>query len=311
MRKIDKIALVDAVLSGADAERVPFSVWHHFPPGACSGKACADAHVAHYRKYDLDFLKVMNDNRFDMPVSMPVIERAKDWLSLKALRGSEPGFRAMLEALHEVKRAVGAETRFIATVYSPFAVAMRVSRDRAVEHLREDPESFEEGLAALAQGLSAFAKNAVAAGASGIFFAASGAEPTMLSEQEYRRFVKPQDLKVLKAVEDAPFNMLHVHGTSVHFELFLDYPVAVLNWPSHQSAWSIGRVREMTDRCIAAGIDERGPLAQGRMRGTISQIDEAVEQAGRTKFMVACECSIPPQTPADFLTSIRDLVAQM
>jgi uroporphyrinogen decarboxylase len=311
MHKVNKIALVDHALAGEDVERVPFSVWHHFPENAKGGKACAEAHIAHYRMHDLDYLKVMNDNAYDMPSSMPVVNLPKDWLKLEALRGDEPGFRSALDAIHEIKRAIGAEVRFVITVFSPFAVAMKISRDRAVEHLRDDPESFDAGLAAVARGLAAFSRKAVEAGASGIFLAASGAEPALLSEQEYRRFVRPHDIAVLSEVKDAPFNILHVHGSSVYLELFLDYPKSALNWPSHHSAYPMSKVRKLTDRCLVAGIDERGPLAQGKMRGTIAQMNEALAQAGRTNFMFGSECTIPPETPVELVTAIRDLAAQM
>ena len=311
MRKIDKIALVDAALAGQTPERLPFSVWFHFPESAVRGKACIDAHVAHYRRYDLDYLKVMNDNPYDMPASMPVVSMAKDWLRLEPLRGDEPGFRAELDALREIKKTLGSEVRFVVTVFSPFAVAMKISRQAAVLHLREDPEAFEQGLDAVAKSLAAFSKKAVEVGASGIFLAASGAEPSLLSEEEYRRFVKTHDVEVLAAVKSAPFNILHVHGTAAYLELFLDYPKSALNWPAHQSAYPISRVRKLTDRCLIAGIDERGPIAQGKMRGTIAGVTDAVAQAGRTKFMVGSECTIPPETPEDLVRAVRDLVAQM
>ena len=311
MRKIDKITLVDAAFHGQEVDRIPFGIWHHFAENVRGGKACAEAHVAHYRRYDLDFLKVMNDNPYDMPAGFPLVGRAKEWLKLQPLRGDEAGFRAMLEALREIKKTIGAEARFVATVYSPFAVAMKISREKAIEHLREDPESFEQGLAAVAKGLAAFARKTIEAGASGIFFAAVGAEPTMLSQEEYRRFVRPHDISVLSSVSDAPFNILHVHGTGVYLDLFLDYPKSALNWPSHQSAYPVAKVRKMTDRCLVAGIDERGPIAQGKMRGTIMQIADALSHAGRTNFMFGPECAILPQTPPDVIVAIRDLIAQM
>ena len=34
MRTIDKIALVDNAIAGRPVERIPFSVWHHFPAAA-------------------------------------------------------------------------------------------------------------------------------------------------------------------------------------------------------------------------------------------------------------------------------------
>ena len=311
MQKIDKIALVDAALAGQPVDRIPFSVWRRFPDSARAGKACADAHVAHYHKYDLDYLVVMNDNPYDMAPSLPVITRVKEWLKLQPLKGEEAGFRAMFETLHEIRKAVGSQVRFVATVHSPFAIAMKISRDRAVEHLHEDPECFEQGLSAVAQGLAAFARKTIDAGASGIFLWAAGAEPALLSHEEYRRFAKPYDVAVLSAVKDARFNIVHVHGTSVYADLFCDYPKSALNWPSHRSAYPISKVRSMTDRCLAAGIDERGPLAEGRMRGTVAEISDAVAQAGRTNFMFAPECAIPAETPPDLILAIKDLVAQL
>ena len=311
MQNINKIDLVDKALAGQEVERIPFSVWYHFPPEAMAGKACADAHLAHYRRYDLDYVKVMNDNPYDMSSSMPYVDLPKDWLKLEPLKGDEKGFRAELDALKELKRAIGKEARFVVTVFGPFATAMKISRQKAIEHLHEDPEAFDSGLAVVAESLAAFSRNAVEAGASGIYFAASGPEPTMLTEAEYRRFVKPHDLTVFEAVKDSPFNVLHVHGTDVYLELFLDYPSNSVNWPSHHSDYPIAKVRKLTDKCLVAGIDERGPIAQGKIRATITQVNDSLSQAGRGKFMFGTECTIPPETRPDVISAVRDLAAQL
>ena len=311
MQKVDKIALVDAALSGEKPSRIPFSIWFHFPSSAHRGKACADAHIEHFRRYDLDYLKVMNDNLYDMPHSMPVVERAKDWLKLEPLAADAPGFVAELEALRQLKRRIGKEARFVVTVFNPLATAMKVSNRKAIEQLREDPESTQAGLLTIAESLAVFSRSAVEAGASGIFLACSGPEPSMLSEEEYRRFVKPADLAVLEAVADAPFNLLHVHGTDVYLELFLDYPANSLNWPAHHSDYSILKTSTITDKCLVAGIDERGPITQGKMRATISQLSGAISQAPLERFMVGSECTVPPETSPDLITAIRDLAAQL
>ncbi len=310
MQKVDKIALVDAALAGKRPERVPFSIWFHFPPSAQRGKACADAHIEHYRRYDLDYIKVMNDNPYDMPLSMRVIERAKDWLKLEPLSGTEAGFAAELEALRELKRRVGKETRFVVTVFNPLATAMKVSNRKTIEHLREDPEAVGQGLMTIGKSLANFASHAIDAGASGLFLACSGPEPTMLSQEEYRRFVRPADLVVLEGAAGAPFNLLHVHGTDVYLDLFLDYPANALNWPAHHSDYSILRTSTLTDKCLVAGIDERGPIADGKMRATITQLTDAISQAPLERFMVGSECTVPPETSPEVITAIRDLVAQ-
>lgn len=311
MKDVDKIALVDAALAGKEPERIPFSVWYHFPPEARGGSACARAHIEHYRRYDVDYLKVMNDNPYDMPESMPVIELPKQWLELEPLSGNEPGFAAELEALREIDEEIGSEVRFIVTVFGPWSTAMKLSDKNAVRHLREDPESFEAGVAAVTESLSNFAQKAVKAGASGIFLAASGAEPSMLTREEYRRFIKPYDIQLLEAVSDAPFNLLHVHGTDVYMDLFLDYPATAFNWPSHRSDFPVSKMRELTDKCLVCGIDERGPIAEGKMRKSIIQVSEALSDAGRDGFMVGTECTISPDTSPDLICALRDLVSQL
>jgi hypothetical protein len=67
----------------------------------------------------------------------------------------------------------------------------------------------------------------------------------------------------------------------------------------------------MTPKCLIAGIDERGPLSQGKMRGTLAEVDEAIHDAGRTRFMIGSECTIAPETPAELISAVRDFVAQI
>jgi hypothetical protein len=58
-----KVERIDAVLAGRPPDRPPF-FWHHFGPGATFGPEAVAAHVSHLETYDLDFLKVMDDNRY-------------------------------------------------------------------------------------------------------------------------------------------------------------------------------------------------------------------------------------------------------
>ncbi len=311
MENVDKIALVDAALAGQAPERVPFSIWHHFPASARAGKACADAHLENYRRWDLDYLVVMNDNPYDMPSAMPVITLAKEWLKLEVLTGDELGFRGELEALSRIQRAIGSEARFVVTVPNPIATAMAISNGKAVRHLREDPEAVEQGLSVIAGSLAVFSRKAVDVGASGIYLSCSGQGPSMLSAEEYRRFVKPYDVEILSSVADAPFNVLGLPESEVDAELFLDYPAAAINWSSHHSNCDIPKMRALTDKCLMAGIDERGPIVEGKMRATIVEVSDALSQAGKEGFMVAPECLVPPETSPDLIVAIRDLVAQL
>jgi hypothetical protein len=52
----------------------------------------------------------------------------------------------------------------------------------------------------------------------------------VMTAEEYETWGRPFDLKILKAVSEAPFNVLHIHGKRIHFDSLLDYPVSALNW---------------------------------------------------------------------------------
>src|SRR5882724_4886511 len=56
---------VDRALRGEDVDRPPFSLWHHYKRPTAELEA--KDHLEFHRRYDTDFVKVMND--FDYPRS--------------------------------------------------------------------------------------------------------------------------------------------------------------------------------------------------------------------------------------------------
>ena len=61
---MNKLERVDAVIAGQRPDRPPVSFWYHFAPQFASGPPAVEAHVRHVETYDLDFLKIMDDNRY-------------------------------------------------------------------------------------------------------------------------------------------------------------------------------------------------------------------------------------------------------
>ena len=66
---MNKIERVRTVLAGRQPDRPPLSFWYHFGPDATFGPKAVEAHVRHLETYDLDFLKVMDDNRYPRPAT--------------------------------------------------------------------------------------------------------------------------------------------------------------------------------------------------------------------------------------------------
>src|SRR5262249_9829934 len=135
---------------------------------------------------------------------------------LRHLKPAEPTAGALgeqLEALRRIRAAVGDDTPIIWTVFSPMMVVpylLAGGVEQALAIAREDAGSLEHALGAVADSLAGYAREALRAGADGVFYATNVAREGLLTPAECRRFQRPWDLRVLDAVAAAPFNMLHV-----------------------------------------------------------------------------------------------------
>ena len=61
---MNKIERVKAVVEGRRPDRPPVSFWYHFGHAKVAGPAAVEAHVQHIETYDLDLLKIMDDNGY-------------------------------------------------------------------------------------------------------------------------------------------------------------------------------------------------------------------------------------------------------
>jgi uroporphyrinogen decarboxylase len=165
-------------------------------------------------------------------------------------------------------------------------------------------------LSVIADVLAAYAAAAVDAGASGIFFAiVKLARQGVLSESEYARFGRPYDLRVLQAVQGAPFNLLHVCGPQVHFDSMLDYPVHAINWATlNQNNPTVGSAQCLTQRALIGGVDELSTLQTGTPDHVIAEAQVAIRATGGRRFLLAPGCGTRMDVPAANLHALRRAV---
>ena len=116
---------VERVLSGRWPDRAPLSFWHHFGPHQVAGEPAVAAHLAHLEAFDLDFLKIMNDNGY--PHAGPV-ERVADLASLTELRGDEGEFGRQLELIAALKRRLRGRVLMTTTVFNAWSTLRHIVR---------------------------------------------------------------------------------------------------------------------------------------------------------------------------------------
>lgn len=325
--RMTQIERVNAVLAGQKPDRPPFSFWYHFPPDRAAGTGAVRAHLDLLNRYEMDVLKVMNDNLY--PHSGR-IARVEDLASLVPLKGDEGGFGEQLAVLSALRTAIGTRVYMPTTVFNTWMVLrllikpptmhMPPNLDAAADApsrwirqaYREDPELVVRALEIIGANLARFAANCVAAGADGIFLSVRDDwVDTPGTPGLYDRLVRPTDKAILAAVKNAPFNVLHVCGRALNFRVFAEYTVSVLNWADRAAGPSIRDVAPWAKPALWGGVDNLGTLLTGAPQQVREEVVDALRQAGKRPIMIAPGCTFDPvRVPLANLDVLGDAVRQ-
>ena len=129
---MNKVERVKAVLAGRTPDRPPVSFWYHFGPQQVAGKPAIDAHLAHLEKYDLDFLKVMNDTGY--PRDSGPIEKVEHLADLKVHSPDVPRFADQLAVIEGLARRLKGQVLLTTTVFNAWAVLRELVEMPKVHH---------------------------------------------------------------------------------------------------------------------------------------------------------------------------------
>jgi uroporphyrinogen decarboxylase len=301
---LDKIERVRHALRGEDVDRPPFSFWYHFGLQHGPGRKQAEVEVDFYRAYDLDFLKVMNDYPYPLPAGLEAVESADDWQRIEPVSADDVCWAEQLTALSIIHDQIGKEALFIDTIFSPWTTARRLTRTGNLKEAYErHPEALLAAMEAIAESLANYARAAVERGAAGIFLSLGAATGEVMSEEDYKTWGRPFDLKILEAVGDAPFNVLHIHGKQIHFDSVMDYPVSAINWSHLLTPPSLGEGRRRSGKAVMGGFDET-TAAHLAPPEIVKQITDAIREVGGRGLLITPGCSVPTDTPARTLRAV-------
>jgi uroporphyrinogen decarboxylase len=270
----------------------------------------AQAHVDYYRATGTDLLKVMNDNYYQ-PAGIDRVSSPSDWRKLEPAPLSARPFQAQLEGLRILVDQLGDEVLMATTIFNPYATGNHVSDRSVTEHLRVDPEAVSFGLATIAASLAEFARACIAAGVAGIYFSAQGGDGDRFTPEQRAKYLRPHDLVVLEAATaaGATCNVLHICGRGLRLDEYREYPGHVVNWAPQNDNPSLGAGRELFQRPIIGGVDERGAIVNGPRAAITDEVQAAITDMGGAGFMVGGGCTVPSDTPLEHLVWAREAAA--
>lgn len=266
---------VMAALKGEPVDRPPVSFWRHFAGEDAKGVRCAEQHAAFYRATDLDFIKVMHDGlTAPCPLQVQSIEDLRDY----RVQGREnPYIRDYVERAKRVSDALGDEVYVYCNVFAPLTLLRRIGDEKLMAFIRADKPAVLHAMEVLSEELALLCELLIReAGCLGVFAAFQGAETTRFTPEEFAEIVRPYDLRMLQAANEASdYNILHFCAWDEiknQMQLWQDYPGRVVNWAIYVDGLDLAAGRDyFGGRTVMGGFDNR----RGRVlyQGTREEVE--------------------------------------
>ncbi len=315
-----------AAAQGKSVDHAPISLWRHWPHEDATAEGLANAMVRWQREWDFDLVKFMPTGTYGVHDWGAATEYAPgnvgtrvvthfgvtipdQWPELPQLDVGQGQYGQELEALRLAAQALDNSVPILQTLFSPLTTARKLAGDRIFADLRQHPDEFKAGLQIIAETTARFAQACVEAGAHGFFLATQCSTYRLLSEAEYREFGQPYDLLVLEAVKDrTEFNMLHVHGEDIMFDLMASYPVQLLNWHDRLTWPTLQEAQARFAGIVVGGINDRQTLLHGTPDQVRAEVQDALAQTQGRRLVVGPGCVIPTDTPVANIRAAVDAV---
>jgi len=315
---------VTAALRGEPVDRLPLAFWLHNFATENSARGLADETIRLAGTFEWDFLKPQS--RAQSFAEMwgltfaPSGEKARPYTvthaplatadDLARLPVADPGSGALgeqLEALRLIRAAVGPDVPIIWTLFAPpmiLPMLARGGREQALGFLRQAPRETARAFDVMADTLAEYARRCVAAGADGLFYATNVATTARMSAAECRRWQRPWDRRILRAVESAPFNLLHVCGSGIHFDEFADYPVTALSFARVPGNPTLADAHARTGRAVVGGLPAKPEIAAMTEAALVERAAAARREMRDRWLLLGPDCSINPDTPERLLHAV-------
>lgn len=326
MDTMTKRQRLEATFRGDPVDRPAVALWRHWPGDDQRADDLAAAQIAFQRRYDWDFIKVTPNSGYcveDWGVETAYvgslegtreyrryrIHTPDDWAALPVLDPRRGALGRQLETLRAIGQAMGGEVPYIQTIFNPLSVAKYLAGDDLLKvHLRRHPDQLKAGLEIITQTTEAFVHEVIRAGAAGTFMAVQHAQYGVLSEHEYATFGRPYDLRVLEAASEGWFQLLHLHGSDVMFDLLSDYAVQVVNWHDRETPPSLAEGMACVRGAVCGGLRQWETMVRGTPEAVQAEAADAIAQTGGRRLILGTGCVTPIVAPTSHLAAVRRAV---
>jgi uroporphyrinogen decarboxylase len=129
-----------------------------------------------------------------------------------------------------------------------------------------------------------------------------------MSEQEYATFGRTYDLEILEPGERFWLNMVHLHGEQVMFDLFLDYPVEIINWHDQETPPTLTEAQQRFEGMLCGGLRRWETMVLGTPEKVGEEVRDAILATGGKRFILGTGCVLPIIAPRANILAARQAV---
>lgn len=300
---------VIAAIEGREPDGVPSGFSLHFPPKVKLGEAGIQAHLDYFRESDTDIAKIMYEYRLPTP---DVIHTPEEYnQTIPEDYGHQPFVRSQVEFAKKIKEQADPEAFLIGTLhgacsssYLPFMTMGEGYSVPEANHLlpvflRWNEKEMLSGMERIADGLCELARAYIQeAGLDGVYYAAVGGARKWFTDEEFRKWIKPFDMKIMKAIKDAGgYCFLHMCQSDVNMDRFdADYAdlADVVNWGVYDVPMSLEEGRKhFKGTTVFGGLANRsGVMVDGTEETVRREVASIIENFGRKGLILGADCTL-------------------
>ena len=323
---------LERAISGESVDRVPVSLWRHFPGDDQRAADLARSIINFQKQHDWDFARVMPSNNFQVidygiqdvwlgdaqgkrETSKHVIQRSLDWTELRALGADRGTLAQQLECLTTVCKALGSlGVPIVQTIYSPFLQAAQIAGpSQLLQDMRTQPDRLRSGLNTLTETtLRLMEAMRTIPDLSGIFLVTRYASHDLVSEEEYQSHAMPLNENIMDAIERHWWlNLVQIQGSSPMRKMFASAPVQVINWKPRGGANELALAKAEFPGAISGTLLDWEHLHQSTPALLQSAIRDAINQTEGRRFILTGSGDGFITAPWSNLRAVRNIVESL
>jgi uroporphyrinogen decarboxylase len=324
---------LEQTLSGGNPDRVPVSLWRHWPGDDQRAADFARYTVGFQWAYDWDFIKLTPFSAYmtadyglhtqwgshvgadlfgDRTIVKRRIDRSLDWTEIRTLDPSRGELAKHLDAIRLLSDALANDpdpAPVMTTLYSPLTQAIQLAGvQNVLRDMRSAPDRLQSGLNVITESTLRFIAELRRLDVAGVYYVMDSARYDICSLDEYQAFAQPYDQKLWDSFPDKWWlNILSLSETLPMLDMAMKLHPPILHYDLNVD--DLSRVRGQFDRVLCGGLTREQLHADSPTIGR-EAARSILDEMNRRRLILSASSAVYISTPRANLRVIREIVGE-